>query len=228
MSKWIIGLVILCAGTALAQENNTPANPDSEYAFMPIKDVAPDTAEKTNAIGLDIMLGTNGFGMGFFYKQSVTGTLSWTFLLSGSEAKAPNEVSYMSYDIYGNLVNITPGKINQLFVFPAMFGLQYRLFKDDLTGSFRPYICGALGPNAIFAAPYDQPFGWSISHGRGYFGAGGYMGIGAYFGTDTGTLMGVSFMYYVLPMSHGIESLQDEPMANFNAFFLTFNIATQY
>ena len=228
MSKWIFVLAILWTGIALAQENNTPANPDSEYAFMPIKNVAPDTTEKTNAIGLDIMLGTNGFGMGFFYKQSITGTLSWTFSLSGSEAKAPNEISYTGYDIYGNLVNITPGKINQLFVFPAMFGLQYRLFKDELAGSFIPYVCGAVGPNAVFAAPYDQPLGWSISHGKGYFGAGGYLGLGVYFGMDPSTLMGVSIRYYVLPMSHGIESLQYEPMANFNSFFITFNIATQY
>jgi hypothetical protein len=227
MFKWIIGFAILSTGFAVAQMNTT-ANPDSEYAFMPIKDVAPDTAEKTNALGLDIMLGNNGFGMGFFYKQSITGALSWTFSLSGSEAKAPNEVEIEGYDIYGNLYKYVPGKINQLFVFPAMFGLQYRLFKDDLTGSFRPYVCGAIGPNVIFAAPYDQPVGWSLSHGRGYFGGGGYIGLGAYFGLTPGSIMGISFRYYVLPMSHGIESLQDEPMANFNSFFLTFNIGTQY
>ncbi len=228
MFKWVIGFVILSAGITVAQETNTPANPDSEYAFMPIKDVAPDTVEKANALGIDIMLGNNGFGMGFFYKQGITGTLSWTFSISGSEAKAPNEVTTYYYDIYGYPQSIVLGKVNQLFVFPAMVGLQYRLFKDDLTGSFKPYVCGGLGPNAVFAAPYDQPFGWSISHGRGYFGGGGYIGAGAYFGLDPGSLLGISARYYILPMSHGIESLQDEPMANFNTFFITFNIGTQY
>lgn len=224
MCKIIVGLVLLSTAIAFSQENNTSANPDSEYAFMPIKDVVPDTLEKTNAIGVDIMIGTNGFGMGFFYRQSITNALSWTFSLIGSEAKASNEMSYV--DIYGQ--SFTPGKINQLFVFPVMAGLQYRLFKDDLTGTFKPYVCGGVGPNAILAVPYDQPFGWSMSHSRGYFGAGGYVGVGAYFGMDTGTLMGVSIKYYILPMTHGIESMQDEPMANFNTLFITFNVATQY
>jgi outer membrane protein W len=228
MIKVIIGLVFLSAGVAFCQDTSTSANPDSEYAFMPIKEVAPDTVEKTNALGVDIMLGTNGFGMGFFYKQNLTGTLSWTFSISGSEAKAPNEMDTYYYDpIYGYQKTVL-GKVNQLFVFPAMFGMQYRLFKDDLTGSFRPYVCGGVGPNAIFAAPYNQPFSWSMSHGRGYFGAGGYIGIGAYFGMDTGSLMGVNIKYYILPMAHGIESLQNEPMANFNSLFLSLNIATQY
>ncbi|HUI31204.1 MAG TPA: hypothetical protein VLX91_13410 [Candidatus Acidoferrales bacterium] len=228
MFKCMIGFFVLTVGISFAQVTKTSANPDSEYAFMPIKDVAPDTAEKTNALGLDIMLGNNGFGMGFFYNQAINGTLSWTFTLSGSEAKAPNEVELEGYDIYGNLVKIVPGKINTLLVFPAMAGLQYRLFKESLTGSFRPYISGGVGPNIIFATPYDQPFGWSISHGRGYFGAGGYVGLGAYFGLDPGSLLGVSIRYYILPMSHGIESLQDEPMANFNSFFITLNIGAQY
>jgi len=227
MLKSIALLVVLSWGIVFAQDK-TRTTPDSEYAFMPIKDVAPDTAEKTNALGLDIMLGTNGFGMGFFFKQAITSTLSWTFTISGSEAKAPNEQDITYYDpIYG-WQKIVLGKVNQLFVFPAMVGIQYRLFKDDLSGSFRPYLSAGAGPNAIFAAPYDQPFGWSMSHGKGYFGAGGYFGIGAYFGLDPGSLLGISARYYVLPMTHGIESLQGEPMANFNTFFITFNIATQY
>lgn len=228
MVKRIIGISFILIGICFGQQSTTSSNPDSEYAFMPIKDVAPDTVEKMNALGLDIMLGNNGFGMGFFYKQDLSSTVAWTFMFSGSEAKAPNEVTTYYYDIYGYPESVVLGKINQLFVFPAMVGIQYRLFKDDLTGSFRPYVCAGVGPNAVFAAPYDQPFGWSISHGRGYFGGGGYIGLGAYFGLDPGSLLGISATYYILPMSHGIESLQNEPMANFNSFFISFNIATQY
>lgn len=229
MFKFVVALITFIVGTCFAQDSPNYSNPDSEYAFIPIKDVAPDTSEKTNALGVDIMLGTSGFGLGFFYKQSIAGSLSWTLSFSGSEAKAPNEVE-IEYDdpISYQIEKIVPGKINQLFVFPLTAGMQYRLFKDDLTGSFRPYVCAGAGPNAIFAAPYDQPLGWSISHGRGYFGAGAYFGIGAYFGLDPGSILGISARYYVLPMSHGIESLQYEPMANFNTFFITFNIGTQY
>ncbi len=214
---------------ASAQQPNRSVEPDSQYAFMPIKSLAPDTAEKSNALGLDIMLGNSGFGLGFFYRQSLTSTLSWTFSISGSEAKAPNEMDTYYYDYYtGTYEKTVIGKVNQLFVFPAMIGLQYRLFKDEITGTLRPYIFGGIGPNAIFAAPYNEPLSTSLSHGRGYFGPGAYIGCGAYFGPDPNSLIGVSVRYYILPMSHGIESLQNEPMANFNTFFISFNVATQY
>ncbi len=223
--RTIILLSVCLAAVASAQEPNATARADSQYAFLPIKDIAPDTTDKPNSVGLDIMLGNSGFGMGFFYRQAISSTLSWTFSLSASEAKAPNEVDYIDPFTGQKFV---PGKINQLFVFPAMFGLQYRLFKDQLTDTFRPYVYGGVGPNAIFAAPYDVPLSTSFSRGRGYFGLGAYIGGGAYFGTDPNSLIGISVRYYILPMSHGIESLQNEPMANFNTFFITFNIATQY
>lgn len=225
MYRKAILFVIILTTVAFAQQPNTSTQPDSQYAFMPIKNLTPDTAEKSNAIGLDIMLGNSGFGLGFFYRQSLNSTLSWTFSLSGSEAKAPNEIDYI--DPYTGQ-KFVPGKINQLLVFPAMIGLQYRLFEDQIIGTFRPYIFGGVGPNAIFAAPYDQPLSTSFSHSRGYFGAGGYIGCGAYFGADPNSLIGISVRYYILPMSHGIESLQNEPMANFNTFFIAFNVATQY
>ena len=223
--KAIILLSIVFVVGAFAQQPSVSAKPDSQYAFLPIKDVAPDTADKPNSVGLDIMLGNSGFGMGFFYRQALNGTLSWTFSLSASEAKAPNEVDYIDPFTGQKYV---PGKVNQLFVFPVMVGLQYRLFKDQITDTFRPYVYCGIGPNTIFSAPYNVPLSTSISHGRGYFGLGAYFGGGAYFGLDPNSLVGVSVRYYILPMSHGIESLQNEPMANFNTFFITFNIATQY
>ncbi len=225
MYKTTILLVLLVSAPAFAEHPFVSSSPDSQYSYMPIRDVVPDTTVRPHALGLDLMIGNSGFGGGFFYRQSITGTLSWMATFAISEAKAPNEVAY--YDPWTGQ-KFVPGKINQLWVVPLMVGLQYRLFKDQITDSFRPYVFAGVGPNAIFAAPYDQPLSYSFSHGRGYFSAGGYIGIGAFFGTDPNSLIGVSLRYYILPMRHGIESMQNEPMANFNSFFIAFNIATQY
>ncbi len=225
MYKIVILSVLLVSATAFAEKPNISAPPDSQYTYMPIKDMEPDTAQRDNALGMDIMIGNSGFGGGFFYKQRISGTLSWTASFSISEAKAPNEVAY--YDPYTGQ-KFVPGKVNQLWVIPAMLGLQYRLFRDEITDTFRPYVFAGLGPNAVFAAPYDQPLSYSFSHGRGYFGGGAYIGLGAYFGSDPNSLLGISIRYYILPMKHGIESLQNQPMANFNTFFIAFNIGTQY
>ncbi len=225
MHKKIVLLVILAASPAFAQQQFNASSPDTQYTYMPMKYLPPDTTLKHHALGLDLMIGNSGFGLGVFYRQTIAGNLSWMATFAISEAKAPNEVAY--YDPFTGQ-KFVPGKINQLWVVPVMVGLQYRLFRDELTNSFRPYVFAGVGPNEIFAAPYDQPLSYSFSHGRGYFGGGGYFGIGAYFGSDPNSLIGVSLRYYVLPMAHGIESMQNEPMANFNSFFIAFNIATQY
>lgn len=223
--KIAVALLLMCSAVSFAQTKGSGATPDSDYAFMPVRDIVPDSTERHNALGLDLMIGNSGFGAGVFYRQAITGTLSWTLSWSVSEAKAANEVDYVDPFTGQKFV---PGKINQLFVFPLMAGLQYRLFKDQLTNSFRPYVFAGAGPNAVLASPYDQPLSWSLSNSHAYYGVGAYFGAGAYFGLDPGTLMGVSIRYYILPMSHGIESMQNEPMANFNSFFIAFNIATQY
>ncbi len=221
-----VGLILLMlSAAAFAEKPFATVRPDSQYSYMPVRDIEPDTTLKPHALGLDIMIGNSGFGGGFFYRKTITGTLSWTATLSISEAKAPNEVSY--YDPWTGQ-KFVPGKINQLWVIPAMVGLQYRLFKDDLTDSFRPYAFAGIGPNVVFAAPYNEPLSYSFSHGKGYFSGGGFIGVGAYFGSDPNSLIGVSIRYYILPLSHGVESMQNEPMANFNSFFIAFNIATQY
>jgi len=232
----LVALLFLSVGVSFAQQFGTDSSTgisgaDSAYAFMPIKDLAPDTSDKPNSIGLNIMLGNNGFGMGIFFRQAINGTLSWTLSLSGSEAKAPNEVTKYNYDYYyGYEYPTVYGKVNQLFVVPAMVGLQYRLFKGELTNTFQPYINAGVGPDVVLAFPYDVPLSSSFSRERSYFGAGGYIGAGSYFGLTSNSMMGISVRYYFLPMSknYQIESLQDEPMANFSTFFLSFDIATQY
>jgi opacity protein-like surface antigen len=223
-------LVLLCITFLPLAVRAQESQPDSAYIFMPIKNIAPDTLNKTNSLGVNVMLGNNGFGIGFFYKQQINSTLSWMLSLSGSEAKAPNEVETYYYDFYGNIYKTVLGKVNQLFVVPAMIGLQYRLFKDEITETFQPYVNAGIGPNVVLAFPYNTPFSKSFSGAHSYFGVGAYVGAGTYFGLTSNSLMGISIRYYILPMSkhYAIQSIQNEPMANFNTFFLSFDLATQY
>lgn len=199
---------------------------------MPIGHVVPDTTVRPHALGLNLMIGNSGFGGGIFYRRLLTDRLSLVASFSISEAKASNEVTEYIYDPFapGGVLKYVPGKVNQLWVVPVMFGVQYRLFKDQIANSLRPYLMAGIGPSVIFAAPYEQPLSYSLSHGRGYLGGGGYIGVGAFFGTNPNSLMGISLRYYILPMSksYGIESLLNQPMANFNSFFISFDIATQY
>ncbi|MGO9482666.1 MAG: outer membrane beta-barrel protein, partial [Candidatus Kryptoniota bacterium] len=191
--------LILLPVTASAQQPNTTFQSDSEYAFMPIKDLVPDTTDKTNSLGIDLMLGNNGFGLGVFYMRAIDGTLSWTLSLSAAEAKAPNEVETYYYDIYGNIYQTVLGKVNELFDIPVMAGLQYRLFKDQIVNTFQPYINAGFGPNMVLAFPYNTPLSTSFSKAHSYFGVGAYVGAGTYISLTPNTLMGINIQYYILP-----------------------------
>src|SRR2546422_7794716 len=79
-----------------------------------------------NAWGVDLLVSTNGFGLGGFYRHEYNDDLSGFLDLSISEAKDDDEIDLIDY--YGN--TFTPGKVNRFLVMPFFIGLEQRLFKD--------------------------------------------------------------------------------------------------
>jgi hypothetical protein len=237
------GLVSFALGTAQAQE--FPRR-DSSYVFTPS---SPDIIQKTNyqplhnAWGIDLLLSNNGFGAGGFFRHEFSDVLSGFAQLAISDVKDESEVEY--FDPYTGQ-SIVPNKKNRLLLIPLIFGVQYRLFKDDIVDNFRPYVSFGLGPSMIFVSPYanyytvplqgggtvtytDQiDFFKSLKYGQAKYTLGGYIGAGAYFGLDKGTLSGVSVRYYFIPYQSGIESLEHIPIKRFGGFFITINFGSLY
>ncbi len=125
---------------ALAQAGGLPQDPTS-----------PD--KYPNIWSLDVLLSNDGFGLGTIYRRSVTPDLSWFVSFSISEAKDEREVEY--YDPYYG-TSVTPGKLNRFMVLPLMGGVQYRLFRDDIVDTFRPYLNAGAGPTMVYMMPYVQ------------------------------------------------------------------------
>jgi hypothetical protein len=211
----------------------TPSNPNliQKASYEPFR----------NAWGVDIMLSNNGFGAGGFYRHEFSDVLSGFAQVAISDVKDDGEVEY--FDQYTGQ-SYTPGKINRLLLVPITFGMQYRLFKDDIVDNFRPYVSAGLGPSLIFVAPYSTPttltapdgtpyvtydqidFFTSLKKGQFRYTLGGYIGAGAYFGAETGTLTGISMRYYYVPYQPGIESMQGTRIKRFGGFFITLNFGS--
>lgn len=169
--------------------------------------------EERNTWGVDIMASDGGFGLGLFYRREISPDLSWFSTFSISEAKDEREVE--QYDPYTGLTFV-PGKLNRFLVLPLYAGIQYRLFREDIVDTFRPFVNAAVGPTMIYTMPFakigntggiltvDQvDFFKAIGMGRPHYTIGGYIGFGANFGAERGSVFGVNFRYYVVTLLNG-------------------------
>jgi hypothetical protein len=170
-------------------------------------------AEK-NTWGIDVMASDGGFGLGLFFRREISPDLSWFTTFSISEAKDEREVE--RFDPYTGL-SFVPGKLNRFLVLPLYGGIQYRLFREDIVESFRPFVNAAVGPTMVYAMPFadlgsgssgavevDQvDFFKAIGRGQAHFTVGGYIGFGAHFGAARGSVFGVNFRYYIVTLLSG-------------------------
>ncbi len=199
-----------------------------------------------NAWGLDVLISNDGFGLGTFYRREFTPDLSGSITFSISESKDDREVERI--DPYTQRTFV-PGKLNRFLVMPLMFGIQQRLFRDDIMDTFRPYVNIGAGPTMIFSAPFTDvertaaglthtqvEFFKSLGRGQAHYTASVFIGAGANFGSDKSNLFGVNFRYYfTYLLSDGIPSLYDENTGDiidakkdFGGFFITLNVGMLY
>jgi hypothetical protein len=198
-----------------------------------IGELAPEKAPMVfpnNAFGMDLMFSEGGFGLGAFYRRTVAEDLTVFTDFSISEAKDPQEFSYV--DIFGQ--SQTPGKINRAFLLPLNFGIQYRLFEKVIFDNLRPYLVAAIGPSMVVTTPYDKEFFSAFGKAQARYTLGGYFGIGANFGLDKSSLVGLSVRYYIVHFfNQGIEIL-DPTLTNgrlennLGGVFITLNIGMMY
>jgi hypothetical protein len=200
-----------------------------------------------NTWALDILISNDGFGLGTTYRRELTSDLSGFVSFSISESKDDREVQ--QFDPYTQ-VSYVPGKLNRFLVLPFVLGIQYRLFRDDITDSFRPYVSAGAGPTMIFSAPFtivtrypdgslttrQVEFFSSLGRGQAHYTAAAFVGVGANFGGDRSSVFGLSFRYYFTYLfSDGLPSMYNTSTGdvasrkkNFGGFFITLNVGTSY
>ncbi|HEX9006038.1 MAG TPA: hypothetical protein VF889_01995 [Bacteroidota bacterium] len=210
------------------------------------KPVADGQEPYRNVWGLDVLISNGGFGLGTFYRRALTPDLSGVLSFSIAESKDDREVE--QFDFYGQ--PYTPGKLNRFLVMPLTLGIQYRLFREDIVETFRPYVNIGAGPTMIYVMPYADvtsvdgqiqsanqvDFFKAIGRGHPRYTATAFVGVGANFGGDQSSIFGVNFRYYFTYLLSGkIPSLYNTVsgavsgyMNSFGGFFITLNIGMGY
>lgn len=239
----VVGLMIMGVVSSLAGNPGPVDGRDTVYApFNQGNIVFPP-----NLWALDILVGSTGFGLGTFYRREITPDLFWFASLSISDAKDDREVERI--DPYTG-ATFTPGKLNRFLVAPLFAGLQRRLFREDITDTFRPFINGGFGPAMVYEMPYSRvvrtesgafmvdevDFFEAIGQGTAHFTLGGFIGFGANFGAEQSPTMGVNFRYYIIQLyGDGLPSLYNpytgaitSRKKDFGGFYLTFHIGTGF
>lgn len=209
----------------------TQPSKDSVYIFAPARPLLTQSQEaslKLNAYGIDLFMSNSGFGVGAFYQKFFDDELSGLISLYISGARNTDEFdSYITQN--GNTTIGVVDKINRLYKFPLMFGVQQRLFKDVLSANTKPFISAGVGPTFIVSTPYDKGWFDSFNYAKFYVRPGIYFGAGSYFGNPTGSLLGVNLRYYYIPFGgDGLESIKNLPIKDFGGVFISITLAGMF
>ncbi len=199
-----------------------------------------------NVWGLDVLVSNDGFGLGGSYRRAFTPDLSGIVAFSISESKDTREIE--QYDPYFNQT-YTPGKLNRFLVLPLTFALQYRMFREDIVETFRPFVMGGAGPVMVYEMPYASldksvypvsaeqvDFFKAIGKGQPHYTGTFFIGAGANFGSDKSAIFGLSFRYYFTYLySGGLPSMYNlytgdvaSTKKSFGGFFIALNIGMGY
>ncbi len=213
MKVFLIFLLLLPFGLASAQK---------------IGELAPGKAPElfpANTWGVDVIFGEGGFGLGTFYRRSLSQNITGFVDFSISETKDDREITYVDY--FGN--QYSPNKVNRAFLFPVNVGIQYRLFSESLVENLRPYLMFGIGPSVILTTPYDQEFFTAFGNAKTHFAIGGYVGMGTNIGVSKSSLIGLNVRYYYTHLlGDEIELMTNNYKKDFGQFSLMLTLGIMY
>lgn len=187
---------------------------DSLIIFEPVQPLIDhslyDLDSRKNSWGFSGSVTDYGFGVGLFYRRSISNVVGLVTRFDFGSAKGDRE--------YGFSDEI---KINRIFVMPLTIGGEYRLFSSTLTEGFRPYVTGGAGPVFVMTNNGQKEYFSALLEPGFDVTYGGYFGIGSYFGSDPTTSFSASIRYFIIPYSKGIQSTQNSFLTDFSGVSLT-------
>ncbi len=211
-------ILLLTANIALSQDNITlKLNSGRNSGEMDLKS---QQKEYHNNWAINAVFSDNGFGAGATIYKQFNPELSTFAGIFFSGAKDEREFEVI--DIFGN--TYTPYKINRMFMIPLNIGLQYRLFRDDVTDDLRPLVNFGISPTAIIYTPYNEAFLKSFSHARAKYTVGAFVGTGLDYLTSKKSSLSLNVRYYYTKLfGKGIESLENKEKTFFGGLYFVFS-----
>jgi len=213
----ILGILIFCSGLALSQNITLSLKDNNSGAGLFTQKI---NREPYNNWSINVLFSDNGFGLGaqVFKNFSHNVTMFGGIFFSGAKDDREFEV----YDIFGN--SYVPGKVNRMFMIPINIGVQFRLFRDEVTDDLRPHINFGISPTAIIYTPYAESFFPSFGHAQAKYTIGAFTSIGVDYLTSKSSSLNMDVRYYYTQLfGQGIESLQSKEKKFFGGLYLVFS-----
>jgi len=217
-----LALILLFAITVEADvfaQNPTQHPPQAQRA-------TPTATTYNNGLGFDILMTNSGFAFGGYYQKSLSTQNSFIFESYIGSVKDSREQKFFNY--FGG--SFIPNKQNYLLTLQTQFGIQRRLFQENIQDNFRPFVQVSGGPMLGWVSPYyndrngdlirqqdENSYDIFSATGRGSatFGVDGFIGIGANFGVNKkiqqGLKIGYSMMYFFDEIRLMDIAVQDQP-----------------
>ncbi len=210
----LLVLTLLNVNFLMSQNENTQnTQPQQKIALKERK-------EPNNNIGLNLSFSDNGFGLGATLYKQLSPNVSGFAGLSFSGAKDNRE--FEQIDIFGN--SYTPDKVNRLFMVPLNIGLQFRLFRNDVSDNMRPFINFGVTPTAIIYTPYDKSWFSSWGYAQAKYTVGGFVGAGVDYLSSKHTSMSLNVRYYYINLfGDGVNSISTEAKNFFGGISFMFS-----
>lgn len=202
-------------GTSFAQNGNS-LDPEKTGKIKLKQSREPQTSW-----GLNLSFSDNGFGFGATKYLPLSKDMAFTAGIIFSTAKDDRE--FDQYDYYGN--SITPFKENRLFMFPILnLGMQYRLFREDVSDNLRPFLNFGITPTAIVYTPYSESFLSSFKYAKAKYTVGGYAGVGMDYLMDNRSALSFNIRYYYIGLfGEGIKSISTSEKKQFGGLYFLFS-----
>ncbi|MFP4368528.1 MAG: hypothetical protein ACLFR2_03015 [Candidatus Kapaibacterium sp.] len=192
-----------------------------------------EQAARDLAWAFDLTFSGSGFGAGFMLQKKLGNDFQgfFEFLISG----ARNTDEFETFDFDDSAWRVDD-KINRVFIFPIALGMNYQIFSNAISESFRPYLTAGGGITYVLTTPYRenrQPDSSHISFFEAFGEADHYVrplimgGIGGSFGSGSNHTA-FNIRYYYIPFSEGLESVAGVPMYNLGGVFLTFSVGMYF
>lgn len=203
-------------------------NPDTVFIYETPRPLVTPASKKPaldEAWGIDLIFSNSGFGIGSFYQYNITKDLFTFASLYISGARNTDEFEYYNWETGQTFI---PNKVNRLYMFPMILGLQQYVLTDVISESLKLFLQGGIGPTFILSTPYDREFFSAFSYGKFYTRLGTFLGVGADVGTGT-SLFSINARYYYIPFGgDGLESIEKFPIKDFGGLFLSLSLGTRF
>lgn len=231
----LVAALFVAASTVHAQiAGEDPESTDSVIVFEPAEPLIGGIdldAPAKHGVGMDLLFSASGWGIGGFFQKELTTNWSGFMHLGVSGRRNTDEFE----NAWLGPIPVVSNKVNRLFMVPFTIGAQYRVFREALQETFRPFISAGITPTYIMSTPYIRDgqfydFFAAFGHATSYVRLGGVIGVGSFFGSPaTGSLIGVQIRYFAIPFGgSGIESVRNNPVRDFGGIFLSLTVGHAY